>query len=266
MKAETKQPVLPGTLSGAQLSYAVSGDYLVKGVDCIIEPGVPTALLGANGAGKSTLLHLLAGLLRPTSGSVQLDGEDLWSLVPRTRAQRMAVVEQTVAGGQPLKTFDVVLLGRTPYQGLFAGPSSHDYEVASAALHTVGMAAFGDRLYDTLSGGEQQRIQLARALAQQPHVLLLDEPTNHLDIGAQLGMMRLLQSLASQDLTVVAALHDLNIAAEFCDYAILLDSGEVVAAGPTEEILVPATIREVFGVEASILQNPRSGRPLVVFG
>lgn len=254
-----------GTLAGARLSYTVSGARLVKGIDCVIEPGVPTALLGPNGAGKSTLLHLLAGVLHPSTGSVQLDGEDLSSLPSRTRAQRVAVVEQTVNSGQPLMAFDVVLLGRTPFQGLFASASADDFSIASAALETVGMGAFAGRLYETLSGGEQQRIQLARALAQQPRVLLLDEPTNHLDVGAQLGTMRLLRSLGSDGFTVVAALHDLNLAAEFCDHAILLDDGAVVAAGPTEEVLVPATIRKVFGIDVAVLENPLSGRPLIVF-
>lgn len=261
----TQQPVLEGTLSGLNLSYSIQGKRLITELDCVINRGGPTALLGANGAGKSTLLHLLAGILRPASGMVGLDGEDLASLSSRMRAQRIALVEQAVANEQPLKVFDVVLLGRTPFQGMFAGPSEDDYAAASSALQTVGMAAFGERHFHTLSGGEKQRIHIARALAQQPRVLLLDEPTNHLDIGAQLGTMRLLQGLAVKGMTVVAAIHDLNLAAQFCDQAILLDGGAIVAAGPIEEVLTPATILEVYGVEAAILVHPRSGRPLVVY-
>ncbi|MET3369712.1 UNVERIFIED_CONTAM: iron complex transport system ATP-binding protein [Jeotgalibacillus campisalis] len=266
MMTLAQQPVLEGTLSGLDLNYSVQGKYLIKELDCVINGGGTTALLGANGAGKSTLLHLLAGILRPASGRVELDGEDLASVSPRMRAQRIALVEQAVVSEQPLKVLDVVLLGRTPFQRMFAGPSTDDYAAASAALQTVGMAAFGERHFHTLSGGEKQRIHVARALAQQPRVLLLDEPTNHLDIGAQLVTMRLLQGLALKGMTVVAAIHDLNLAAQFCEHAILLDGGSIVAAGPMEIVLTPATILKVFGVEAAILVHPRSGRPLVVFG
>ncbi|HLT62342.1 MAG TPA: ABC transporter ATP-binding protein, partial [Microlunatus sp.] len=166
--------------------YGIDGVQLLHGVSLTAPAGRLTGLLGPNGAGKSTLLRIVAGLTRPAAGRVLVGDDDLHRLPRRTRARRIAFLEQQSATEQPLRVRQVVELGRIPHLGRWQSPGPHDGAVVEEALTAVGMAGYGDRRWNTLSGGEQQRIQLARALAQQPEVLILDEPTNHLDIAAQL--------------------------------------------------------------------------------
>jgi iron complex transport system ATP-binding protein len=227
--------------------------------------GSLTALVGPNGAGKSTLLRSLAAIVRPDSGTVHFEDEDLLTLSRRERARTAAIVEQDASTEVTLTVRAVVELGRLPHQSLWRDDDTDASAIVTAALEAVGMADFEARNFSTLSGGERQRIMLARALAQQPRLLVLDEPTNHLDIGAQLDVLGLLQRLAGQGVTVLAALHDLGLAATYADHVIVLRAGRVVAAGPTASTLTPALIRDVYGVDASILTNPVTGRPVIAF-
>ncbi len=255
-------------LTVERVTVRVDGTLIIDGVDCVAPAGAVTALLGPNGAGKSTLLHALAGVLpvaAPPGGesAIRFGGADLLAMPRRTRARTLALVEQDASTELSLSVAEVVALGRIPHQGPFADESAHDRTIARDALAAVGMTDFADRDVTGLSGGERQRVLLARALAQEPRLLLLDEPTNHLDIAAQLTTLALLRRLAGSGVTVLAALHDLTLAAGHSDHLIVLAGGRVVAAGPTVETLTSELIGEVYGVAADILQNPRTGRPVV---
>ncbi|MGF9660466.1 ABC transporter ATP-binding protein [Arthrobacter crystallopoietes] len=253
-------------LRGVGLEYRAGGTLILDGVDCPVPAGSVTGLLGPNGAGKTSLLQLLAAVAVPHAGTVLLDGASLHALPRKERARRLAFVEQSAATDLPLTVLDVVLLGRMPYRSVLAGTGGEDLHTARRSLEAVGLEDFAGRRYSTLSGGERQRVQLAKALAQEPEVLLLDEPTNHLDVNAQLSTMELVRDLAAGGVGVLAALHDINLAAAYCDRVIVLHQGRVAAAGPTAEVLVPALIRRVYGVEAVVLDHPLTGRPLVAFG
>jgi len=249
-------------LSAERVRIAAGGKVIVDGVDCTVPAGSFTALVGPNGAGKSTLLRALAAVHRPDAGTVAFDGADLFALARRQRARLVAFVEQDTATETALTVRSVVALGRLPHEGMWGDGSS---EVVDAALATTGMTAFAAREFSSLSGGERQHVMLARALAQEPSLLLLDEPTNHLDIAAQLDALTLLRDLADRGLTVLAALHDLGLAATYADHVVVLRDGRVVAAGQTAQTLTPELVREVYGVEATVLVNPVTGRPVLAF-
>ena len=248
-------------LEASRVVISAGGRVIVDGVDCTIPSGSVSALVGPNGAGKSTLLRTLAAVHRPDAGSVSFAGSDLFALPRRERARMVAFVEQDTSTETAMTVASVVGLGRLPHDGLWGGSTDE----IGRAMETAGVAAFADREFATLSGGERQRVLLARALAQEPSLLLLDEPTNHLDIGAQLSVLTLLRSLAADGMTVLAALHDLGLAATYSDHVVVLRDGRVVAAGPTAETLTPELLREVYGVEATILTNPATGRNVLAF-
>ena len=250
-------------LDARGIEIRAGGRLIVDGVDCTVPPGTLGALIGPNGAGKSTLLRALSGVELPDAGSVRFGDDDLLALPRRQRARLAAFVEQDAATELALTARAVVALGRVPHQSLWAAEDAASRVIVDDALAAVGMRNFADRDVTTLSGGERQRVLLAKAIAQQADLLLLDEPTNHLDIRAQLDTLALLRDLAGQGATVLAALHDLGLAAAWCDTVIVVADGRVVAAGPTAETLTPALIREVYGVEASVLENPRTGRPVI---
>ncbi|GAA3938230.1 ABC transporter ATP-binding protein [Microbacterium soli] len=252
-------------LDAQGLTLSRGGARILDGVDCTVEAGSLTALVGPNGAGKSTLLHLIAGAEQPSSGVVRLDGQDVAGLRRRARARRTALVEQQAETDLDLSVFDVVMLGRTPHTPLLGVPGPADELIALDALHTVGADALVDRRFHELSGGERQRVLLARALAQQPQVLLIDEPTNHLDIEAQLATLAALRALADSGIAVLAALHDLTLAARFADRVVMLDHGRLVATGLPLEVLTPGRLREVYRVRADIVPHPVDGTPLIVF-
>ena len=222
-----------------------------------------TALVGPNGAGKSTLLRAIAGIQHAASGIVLLDGHDLLALPRRARARILAIVEQDASTELPLTGRDVARLGRSPHESFIGGGDPHAESIVDDALARAGATAFADRDVTTLSGGERQRVLLARALAQQPRVLLLDEPTNHLDLAAQLDVVELVTRVTDAGVTVIAAIHDLSIAAAHADAVVVLSEGRVAATGPTEATLTPELIGEVFGVAAQWTRNPLTGRPLL---
>ncbi|HET6673160.1 MAG TPA: ATP-binding cassette domain-containing protein [Agromyces sp.] len=238
---------------------------IIDDVDATVPAGHVGALLGPNGAGKSTLLHLIAGIERPDAGTTRFAGRDLTALHRRDRARLMALAEQEVTDAPGLRVAEVVALGRTPYLGAFAGPDELDRNIVRRCIEQAGLVHLADREYASLSGGERQRVNLARALAQDPELLLLDEPTNHLDIRSQLTTLGLLRGLARGGLTVLAALHDLSLAAGYADHVIVLDRGRVVAAGEPRTVLTPALIHNVWGVEAEVLEHPSTGRPLIAY-
>jgi len=242
------------SLRGEHLMYSVRGRPLpiLDDIDFTAVPGQVTALLGPNGSGKSTLLHILAGVASPTSGQVRLGDRPLQDVPRRERARHLAMMEQASGTDTDLAVADVVALGRLPHRARLDLESPRDVAACTQALSSVGMTGTEHRRWQTLSGGERQRVHAARALAQEPSVLLLDEPTNHLDIRHQHQLLSLLNQLAEDGLTVVVVLHDPSLAAQYCDRAMVLDSGRVHAAGEIADVLTPTALRQVFGVDAQI--------------
>ncbi|BCB88835.1 ABC transporter ATP-binding protein [Phytohabitans suffuscus] len=218
---------------------------VIDGVDVTAQPGRVLGLIGPNGSGKTTLLRLLYGTLRSPTGQVTVDGDELSRLSPRETARRMAVVVQETGGETALTVAEMVLLGRGPHLSAFQRTSTADHQVAARCLARVGAAHLGARAFAGLSGGERQRVLIARALAQQATHLLLDEPTNHLDIRYQHEILNLVRGL---DTCAVVVLHDLNLAARYCDDLVLLGGGGVAAAGPVDQVLDPAILEPVYGI------------------
>lgn len=245
------------TLATHEVRWSAGGKLIVDGVSLEVAPNRVLGLIGPNGSGKSSLLRLLCRLRKVSSGVVTLDGRDIGDLGRRDLSRRLAFVEQQAATEVALTVCDVVRLGRTPHRAAFAAWSARDEAAVEAALARVGLTERHDQFWHTLSGGERQRVHIARALAQEPRELILDEPTNHLDIQHQLGILALVRRLG---LTCIVALHDLNLAALFCDRIGVLSDGRLVACGPPDEVLTPALIRAVFGVEVAIREGAQGRR------
>lgn len=268
-RTDVTAPDGPGTrptarqgLHADRVSRRTDGRLILDGVVLAPETGSTVGLLGPNGSGKSTLLRLLAGLLAPTAGVVTLDGAPLAALPRRDIARRLAVVEQQADTQVELTALDVVRLGRVPHRRAWTPASAQDERAVRSALERTGLTDRADQPWHTLSGGERQRVQIARALAQEPRELLLDEPTNHLDIHHQLDLLDLVTALP---VTTVVALHDLNLAAMYCDQVVVLRTGRVVAAGTPGAVLTESLIAEVYGVRAAVTAEGPDGRPHVRF-
>lgn len=222
---------------------------IITDVSINVEPGEFLGLIGPNGSGKTTLMSVLGGLRRPSRGDAILDGQALKHIGRRNLARRIGFVEQQATTIDRITVAEAVALGRTPYLSLLSRWSDRDDAVVADALDAVDMRAMSDRVWQTLSGGEKQRVHIARALAQEPEYLLLDEPTNHLDIRHQLGLMDLMRTLP---VTVVAALHDLNHAALFCDRIAIMDHGKLFGIGTPHEMMTAENLRDVFGISATV--------------
>ena len=213
-----------------------------------LEAGRILCVVGPNGAGKTTLLRLLYRFHSPTTGTVRIDGDDIWELSARDTAQRVAAVLQEQLSDFALTVREIVALGRTPHRRGFAGTlGARDRNIIDDALEQLSLQALAHRHLGTLSGGERQRVMVARALAQEPQLLILDEPTNHLDIRHQLEVLDLIRTLP---LTIVTSLHDLNLAANVCDDLLLLDSGQTVGFGPPSHVLSETAVSDAFHVIA----------------
>ncbi|QES10334.1 ABC transporter ATP-binding protein [Streptomyces venezuelae] len=248
-------------IAAENLSWSVAGTPVVRDVSAAVAPGETVGLLGPNGSGKSSLLRCLAGLRAPDTGTVRYDGESVRGWSARRIARHVAFVAQDSGADSDLRVADVVGLGRTPFRDRWRGPDATDRAVTAQALEEVGLTALADRSWKALSGGERQRAHIARALAQQPYALLLDEPTNHLDVKHQLELMEL---LTGTDRTVLVALHDLSLAARYCDRLLLLHHGRLIAAGPPAEVLTAERLAEVFEVDAA-LTTDALGQPAVTY-
>lgn len=218
------------------------------------------ALCGPNGAGKTTLLRCLAGLVRPSEGVVLLDGKPPWAVPPAERARLVAYVPQDPACPEGFTCLDVVLMGRYAHRR----EQTSDEIAARRAMEQTRTGHLAGRPFSATSGGERQRVLLSRALAQEADVLLLDEPTAHLDLVHQVGTMTLLNDLCASGKTVVCALHDLNLASLFCSRIVLLREGRVYAQGSPHEVITPATVQDVYGVEAVVVRHPVTGHPMVL--
>jgi len=245
-------PLAESALAAHDLSYTINGAPLLSHVSLCIRKGENLGIVGPNGSGKSTLIRLLAGLQTPTAGRVWLNGERLTSLTRRDIAQRLAVVEQHAQTSDSINVLQAVELGRTPWLSALSPWREVDSQIVAQAIASVSLDHLTQRAWQTLSGGEQQRVHIARALAQRPRVLLLDEPTNHLDIQQQLSILRLVHTLP---VTTVIALHDLNQALA-CDRLAVMDKGRLIAVGAPFDVLTPERLRETFGVVGHWLTDP----------
>ena len=256
-------------LSVEQVSYAYAPNpsqaplFTLEAMSFQARPGELVAILGPNASGKSTLLKLISGSLAPLSGRIFLNGFETHSLPVKTRAQRIALVQQESRLLFPSRAWEFVMQGRHPYGGGLRFESEEDILIANNALAQVGAAELADRWMDKISGGEKQRVILARALAQQPLLLLLDEPTLHLDIGAQVDLLESLRRLAAQNrYTVVVVTHELNLAGEYADQVVLLQRGKCLRVGPPATVLQREILEQVFQAPLSVEMTP-SGRPRV---
>jgi iron complex transport system ATP-binding protein len=256
-------------LSVEQVSYAYSPNpsqspiFTLEATSLQAKPGEIVAILGPNASGKSTLLKLISGALAPLSGRILLNGFVTHTLEPRTRAQRIAMVQQESPLLFPARTWEFVLQGRHPYGKSLRFESADDVTIAKNALAQVGAEHLSDRWMDQISGGEKQRVILARALAQQPLLLLLDEPTLHLDIGAQVDLLDSLRKLAAQNrYTVVVVTHELNLAAEYADQVALFQKGKCLRVGSPASVYQRDLLEQVFHTSLTVEQGP-SGRPRV---
>lgn len=247
---------VPLEACGVAFSY-VPGQRVLEGVDLSVTAGEIIGLIGPNGAGKSTLLRLLVGGLRPTSGEIRLDSRDLASWSRADIAQRVAFVPQKTFLPFPFTVFEVVLMGRQPYAGLAVFESDQDVAVARTSLERVGVSHLSEKYFHQLSGGEQQLVVLARALAQETAILVLDEPVSFLDLRHQWEILSLLRELAANGKAVLATFHDLNAAGRWCDQLALLAGGRLIAFGRPTEVLREELLRQAYRVDLRISVDSR---------
>ena len=261
--AETATPDAPAvSVHGAWAGYGRR--TVLTGVDLEVEKGTMIGIGGPNGVGKSTLMKLIAGVIAPARGSVKVAGKDISRLSGRRRARLVAVVPQTPELPAGARALEVVLMGRNPHLGLLSWETADDLSIAVESMRVTNTDEMLDRPVDQLSGGERQRVAIAMALAQQTPMLLLDEPTANLDLAYQPAIMQMLRDLAARGRTVVTAVHDLTLAAQFCDEIALMSEGQFVAVGTPNDVLTPGIIRNVYGAEVHVIDHPETGRPIVV--
>src|SRR5687768_7040421 len=252
-------------LSAEHISFAYASPPVLDDVSAAVARGGLVGILGPNGSGKTTLLRLMGGLWRPSAGRISLDGVDLHAIPRATVARRMAMVPQETHLAFEYTVLEMATMGRYPHLGAFEIEGPEDLEIAREALRATGTDRLAARLFNTLSGGEKQRVVIAGALAQKPDILLLDEPTASLDLAYQLEIRSILHRLnRERGLTIVVSTHDLNFAAGLCRELILLHQGRVLAAGATASILDPVLIRQLYGVDVDITAHPKTGHLTVI--
>ena len=251
MKLETKK-----------ITYSIDGKLIIDGIDISVREGEFVGIVGPNGCGKSTLLKNIYKVFTPDSGAAFIDGEDLAKLSNKKTAKKMSVMQQENIVDFDMTVYDMVMLGRFAHQKLFSGSSDEDRKVVKEYIKEVGLEGYENRHFLSLSGGEKQRTLLARALSQKTPLILLDEPTNHLDIGYQYQIMNILKR---QNLTLLCCVHDLNIAATYCDRLILMKKKEVFDIGTPKEMLTRENIKALFDIDTTIIENEKTGRLNIIF-
>lgn len=252
-------------IEAKQIDIAYDDTLIVKELDLQVPRGQITSIIGPNGCGKSTVLKAIGRLLKTAKGKVYLNGADIRTLPTKEVARQMAILPQTPTAPSGLTVGQLVAYGRFPHQSGFGRLSGEDKRIVAWALSVTQLADFEHREVDTLSGGQRQRVWIAMALAQQTDLILLDEPTTYLDLAHQLEVLELLYELnRNQQVTIVMVLHDLNLAARFSDYMVAIRNGRVVEHGSPERVMTVQTLREVFAIEADIMHEPRTGRPVYV--
>jgi iron complex transport system ATP-binding protein len=248
------------TTEKLQIGYGDS--IIVNELNMTIPKGKITAIIGPNGCGKSTVLNTLARIIKQTSGVVTLDGTEIHKQSTEAIAKKMAILPQDPKAAEGLTVYDLVSLGRFPYQTGFGKLKDEDYRMVKWALSVTGMEGFSHRSIDALSGGQRQRVWIALALAQGTELLLLDEPTTFLDLAHQLEVLKLLKKLNEEEnKTIVMVIHELNQAARFADNLIALKNGELIKEGNPNDVMTKEVLKEVFSIEAQIVKDPRTNRP-----
>lgn len=244
------------------VNWTVEAQQIIKSISLEANSGEFIGIIGPNGSGKTSLLRLIYRLYPPDTGVIYLDEHDILAMSIKETARRIAVVTQESGNDFDFTVYEMVMMGRTPHKKLFNADTVEDDVIVRNSLKRVGMLSLAQRDFHTLSGGEKQRVLIARALAQQAQVLVLDEPTNHLDIRYQFEIMELIRSLG---ITTIAAMHDLNLTAAYCDRIYLLKAGKVVAHGQPQDVLTVGQIRSVYGVNVEVEVRPSTGRLNIVF-
>jgi len=244
------------------VSMAILDQKIIDNIDLHVENKKFVGIIGPNGSGKSTLLKCIYRILKPNEGTIFIDNKPLDSFTLKESAKNLAVVSQHNNFSFDFTVKEVVLMGRAPYKRVIERDTQVDFNIAQDSLAKVEMSHYSDRIFSTLSGGEQQRVIVARSLAQKSKCLVLDEPTNHLDIKHQIHLLSLIKTL---DITVISALHDLNMAAMYCDYIYVLKDGKIKGYGEPKEILTPNFIREIYEVDSDVINVEPSGKIHIIF-
>ncbi len=251
------------SITTENLYIAYDDALIVKALEMNIPHGQITSIIGPNGCGKSTVLKAVGRILKPKTGLVYLSGEDIRKLSTKEIAKKMAILPQTPTAPSGLTVSELVAYGRFPHQKGFGKLMPEDKKIVQWALSVTRLTEFEHREVDTLSGGQRQRVWIAMALAQQTDLILLDEPTTYLDLAHQLEVLELLYDLnRKQNVTIVMVLHDLNLAARFSDYMIAIRGGNIIKHGGPEDVMIPEVLKEAFSIDAEIVQEPRTGRPV----
>lgn len=248
-----------------QVSKKIDNKSILKNVSFHVEGGECVGIIGPNGAGKSTLVKLMTALEKPSRGVIRLFDRDVQAWNTKRFAQQVAVLSQEGLAPYPMTVFDAVLMGRYPHLGFFQREGKKDYAKVNEVLELTNLSSISDQMLDTLSGGERQRVAIAKAMVQEPKLLILDEPTTFLDIGHQLSILNLVKDWQKRDeLTVIMILHDLNLAAQFCERLILMSAGEVVKIGGREEIIQKDLLEKIYHTAPEIIRHPEKNIPQIL--
>ena len=245
------------------LSYSIDGVEILKNISALVQKRKRVGIIGPNGSGKTTLLKHIYRAIPPEKKTVFVYGKEIESLPYRNSAQSITVVKQENASDFDFSVEEMVMLGRAPYRKHFESFTTEDREKALSALRSIGMSAYAKRSYNNLSGGEKQRVLIARSLAQDADIFILDEPTNHLDVYYQWALMKIIKDL---NVTAIGVFHELNLAAYFCEYLYVLDNGQLVKEGKPRDILTSETLSEVFKVKTEIINSPEQPLRILVQG
>ncbi|MCC6237068.1 MAG: ABC transporter ATP-binding protein [Dehalococcoidia bacterium] len=259
----TDRSAMPAPVEFQRVRVRLGGSAVLDGASLELRAGELLGIIGPNGAGKSTLVRAATGIVPLEEGEVLIEGRALRSYSSQALARRVAVVQQLPEAPPTMTVAELVTLGRTPHLGFLTRESSRDRAIVAEAMERAGCVALAERALGTLSGGQRRRAFVARALAQEPAILLLDEPTANLDPHAQAELCLLLRSLVHDGVAVLAVVHDLTLAAAYCDRLVLLDSGRVVASGRPAEVLTEPRLRDTYGVLVSVITHPDTGLPVV---
>ena len=242
-------------ITAENIKMKIGDNEILKGVSIDSKNREFVGIIGPNGSGKSTLLKSIYRILKPNDGCIKLDDMDISKMSIKESAKKMALVSQHNYYNFDFTVKEVVSMGRSPHKKNLERDNIEDFEIVKESLQKVGMSEFSNRSFSTLSGGEQQRVILARALAQKTPCLILDEPTNHLDIKYQLSLLNIVKSL---DLTVISAIHDLNIASMYCDRLFVMKDGQIVASGTPQDILTKELIKEIYEIDVEIIKDSKN--------
>ena len=241
-------------ICATDIKMEIGNNQILKGVSIDSKSREFIGIIGPNGSGKSTLLKYIYRTLKPNNGCIMLGRQDISKMSVKESAKKLAVVAQHNYYNFDFSVGEVVLMGRSPHKKSLEPDNSEDYDIVNESLEKVGMLGFKNRSFSTLSGGEQQRVILARALAQQTPCLILDEPTNHLDIKYQLSLLNIVKSL---NLTIISAIHDLNIASMYCDRLFVMKNGRIVGMGTPQEVLTKEFIKEIYDIDVEIVYDSK---------